>query len=467
MNPPGGLPPCDIWGTFMVAAEVWAASAASAAALSALQTRRLAALLAAAKAAPLYRELIGERPDRIRLQDLPVAHKPELMRQFDRWVADPCLKLDELQRFTADVSRVADPYAGRYVVWESSGSSGEPGLFVQDMRAMAVYDALEALRRPLLQPMRSMFDSWGSGERMAFVGATGGHFASMVSVQRLKRLNPGLSGRLHCVSFLQPTPSLVAELDSLMPSIVATYPSVAVVLAEERRAGRSALAPREIWTGGENLAPTMRAFIRDTFNCPVIDSYGTSEFLSLACECRHGSLHLNSDWVILESVDASGKEVPSGQFGSTTLLTNLANHVQPLIRYDIGDRIRLHAGGCACGSHLPVITVQGRDDDTLQLGDGGGRAVSVPPLALCTVLEDEAQLFDFQIVQDGPCALSLRTGLQGRDASTCLHRARTMLAAYLTQIGAIGVRIHCLPDKALLRGRTGKVRRVLATPARA
>jgi hypothetical protein len=50
-----------------------------------------------------------------------------------------------------------------------------------------VYDALEALRRPVLRPFRSFFDPLGIGERIAFVGATGGHFASTVSVERLRR----------------------------------------------------------------------------------------------------------------------------------------------------------------------------------------------------------------------------------------------------------------------------------------
>ena len=100
--------------------------------------------------------------------------------------------------------------------------------------------------------------------------------------------------------------------------------------------------------------------------------------------------------------------MPSGEAGVTTLLANLASHVQPLIRYDLGDRARRHAGVCSCGSHLPVIDVQGRCDDTLRLGRPQGRFVSVLPLALSTVLEDDAGLFDFQLVQQGPCELLLR-----------------------------------------------------------
>src|SRR5882672_6654610 len=141
------LPPFDPWFSSVVAADVVAATHARADGLVARQSRRLAELLAAAaRGSRLYRGLLGGRdPARVRLSDLPVAHKTELMNDFDGWVTDPRLKFDALRRFTADRSRIAEPFLGRYMVWESSGSSGEPAIFVQDASAMAVYDALEAL----------------------------------------------------------------------------------------------------------------------------------------------------------------------------------------------------------------------------------------------------------------------------------------------------------------------------------
>ena len=246
-----------------------------------------------------------------------------------------------------------------------------------------------------------------------------------MSVERLRRLNPPLAHRLHSVSFLQPLHRLVAELNTLAPTTVATYPSAAVLLAEERLAGRLEIAPQEIWTGGETLSPAKRAFVKKAFGCPVVNSYGTSEFLSLASECLRGCLHLNNDWAILESVDDCGRPVPAGEAGATTLLTNLANHVQPLIRYDLGDCLTLHSEGCACHSHLPMIEVQGRNDDTLRLGRPGSQAVRVLPQAFCTVLEDDAGLFDFQLVQKGPCDLLLSTGLRGQAGSSALRRERS------------------------------------------
>ncbi|AVQ85627.1 MULTISPECIES: phenylacetate--CoA ligase family protein [unclassified Variovorax] len=458
-------PTFDPWQAYVVAAEVSMATQASAESLAALGAQRLAALLASAAAnSPRYRRLLaGCDPATVRLEDLPVSHKAQLMTDFEGWVADPALSLQTLRGFVADPAKIAMAFMGRYTVWESSGSTGEPAIFVQDAHAMAVYDALEALRRPLLRPLDRLLDPWSLTERIAFVGATEGHFASTVSVERLRRLQPGLSQRLRGISFLQPLDRLCAELDAFAPTVVATYPSAAVLLAQERRAGRLEAAPREVWTGGETLSAAGRAFVRSAFGCPVANSYGASEFLSLAFECPLGVLHLNSDWAILEPVDAHGRAVPRGHAGTTTLLTNLANHLQPLIRYDLGDRVTLRDADCQCGSHLPALDVQGRDDDTLRLdGAHGMPSVKVLPLAVTTVLEEEAGLFDFQLVQQGPRELLLKSCAKDAQAAQTLRKGREVLGAFLEAQGARGIRIHCRSGEGAHCGRSGKTRRVIS-----
>jgi phenylacetate-coenzyme A ligase PaaK-like adenylate-forming protein len=207
----------------------------------------------------------------------------------------------------------------------------------------------------------------------------------------------------------------------------------------------------------------MRRFVQQAFGCPVANSYGASEFLALASECGQGGLHLNADWVVLEPVDEQGRPVPPGRPGRTTLLTNLANRVQPLIRYDLGDRVTLLPQACACGSALPLIEVQGRCDDSLRLG-AATEPVRVLPLALSTVLEDEAGLYDFQLVQRGPCDLQLNTALRGREASEALRRGSQALSGYLAQLGAPQVRIRCRSGQPPHPGRSGKLQRVVGLP---
>lgn len=451
----------DALRTFAASVDVAWTPYAGEAALAALQRQRLDALLAHAdRHSPLYRGILkGARPQDVELASLPVQRKPDLMRRFDEWVTDPALRLPALRRFLAQRETIGSAFAGRYIVWESSGSSGEPGVFVQDAAAMAVYDALESQRRGQLRPASGPADPWLSGH-IAFVGAVDGHFASTVFVERLRRLNPWLRQRLHSLSFLQPLPALLDGLHRLAPAAIATYPSVAVILAEEFLAGRLTHAPREIWCGGETLSPAMRRFVQQSLGCPVVDNYGTSEFFTLATECRAGRLHVNSDWAILEPVDELGRPVAAGQAGATTLLTHLANHVQPLIRYHLGDRVTWLAGRCECGSPLPAIQVQGRSDDLLHLRGAGRHIVPVSPLALATVLEDEAGLFDFQLVQLGGGELRLDTSRRGEPARRALRKAQRVLAAFLAAQGAAGVHISCRSGIACPRGRSGKAKRI-------
>lgn len=450
-----------LWST--AAAEVMAASVEPPQALAARQARRLRELLCDAKArSALLRRLLGDiDPANATLQQLPITRKRELMADFDEWVTDPSLRLDAVAHFMRDVGRIGEPGPGGYMVWQSSGSSGEPGIFIQDDGAMAVYDAIEAQRRPW--SWRRLADPWFAAERIAYVGATNGHFAGIASIRRLKRLNPLLARALHEVSFLQPAKALVSRLNELRPTIVSTYPSSAVLLADEQAAGRLRIQPHEVWTGGESMSGAMRRHIGQAFGCDVVDSYGASEFLALASPCRCGRLHLNSDWAILESVDAAGRPVPDGELGATSLLTNLANRVQPLIRYDLGDRILIHRERCECGSPFPVIDVHGRHDDTLRLVTRG-RQVSVLPLALCTVLEEDAGVVDFQVTQRGPAEIEIVAGGEGGLPRELADRAAHTLARYLEGLGAAGVRVSCRGGPCVRRGPGGKVQRVVALP---
>ena len=418
------------------------------------QRRRLAELLQAAeRGSPFYRErLRGARADS--LEGIAPVRKRELMLAFSAWVAEPRLRLERLRAFAADASNIGQPYDGEFLIWESSGSSGEPAMFVQDARALAVYDALEACRR-----VQRWFDPWYVHERIAFIGATSGHFASTVSAQRLRALNPSMAANLRVISFLQPTAALVEQLNCLGPTVVSTYPTVAVLLAEEAAAGRLHIEPREVWTGGETLTAGMRRRIERQLGCSVLNSYGTSEFLTLASQCHCGALHLNSDWAILEPVDEHMRPVPPGVPSHTVLLTNLANHVQPIIRYDLGDRVLVHPQRCACGSPLPMIDVQGRCDDILVLRARDGEPVRLLPLALTTVLEEEAGVFDFQLVQVASSALRLSVGAN----ATAAARARAALLAFLGEQGLPHVRVSARHGSERVRGRTGKLQRVVAT----
>ncbi len=446
-----------------VSLDVLAAARGDADALARRQQARLQRLVQAARRDSVFyaRHLQGQAAG-APLAQLPVVTRAQLMACFDDWVTDPRLKLDALRAFTADPARLAEPYLGRYTVWESSGTSGQPGVFVQDAQSMAVYDALEALRRDAPRPQLRWLDPLFLGERIAFVGAIGGHFASVVSIERLRQINPLMARAMRCFSILQPTAQLVAALNAYAPTVLTTYPSAAALLAEETAAGRLAAPLREVWTGGELLSPAVRQHITRALGCALRNSYGASEFLTLGWECGHGNLHLNADWAVLEAVDAQHRPVPPGEWSSSCLLTNLANTVQPLIRYELGDPIRYEPEPCACGSPLPVIEVQGRHDEPLRMRSVAGRVVTLLPMALTTVLEDGAGVFDFHLRQIDGRRLLLQLHQGGAAADAEAVRAVAALRAYVRSQGLDRLRIDTQTGQPAPLGRSGKVCRVVA-----
>ena len=453
------------WGR--AAGDVWSGTWLDRDALEQRARQRLRTLLRFARAhVPLYRRLHRGLPpaSALQLADLPVLHKSQLMADLPASTAATGLSRATVDAFLADPARIGTPLAGRYAVWTSSGSTGVPGVFVHDGDALAVYDALELLRFRGLSVGPLPGGPFLASERYAMVAAIEGHFAGIATVERLRRTFPLLAPWARAFSVLQPLPELVGQLNEYRPTLLAAYPTVAELLAEEQQAGRLRLSLDELWCGGESLGAATRAQVARAFGCRVREAYGASEFLSIAWPCRHGRLHVNCDWVLLEGVDARGRAVPPGVPSHTTLLTNLANRTQPLIRYDLGDSITVLPEPCPCGSHMPAIEVQGRSDDVLSLGRRDRPPVKLMPLALATVLEDDARVSDFQLVQTGPRQLALRLGRSERPRGAAACAA---LRAYLDRLGLAGVRVDLDGAPPQREARSGKLRRVVNADRRA
>jgi phenylacetate-coenzyme A ligase PaaK-like adenylate-forming protein len=430
---------------------------------------RLAQLLRTAWAdSPFYAARRGHVADTARqLKHVEPVEKAELMHNFDAWATDRRITRSSVERFLAEPDNLAGAYLGRYLVWTSSGTSGEPGIFVQDAQSLAAFDALDALRLQGLGEPALGWPAWGGAQRFAFVAATGGHFAGVVSFERLRRIAAAtplplqwLAPVLQTFSVLQPLDQLAAALSEFAPTVLVTYPSSADALAQMQAAGTLRLALSQVWLGGEQLSDEQRQRIRAAFGCSLRNNYGASEFYAMAFECAHGRLHLNHDWLILEPVDRQSRAVPPGEVSHSVLLTNLANRTQPLLRYRLGDSVRFLVEPCACGSSFTAIEVQGRADHSLVLHDAQRREVLLLPLALSTVIEEGAGITQFQLLCTAPTALELRFEGAVADPEAAFVRARGVLCEFLATHGLAQVSIASSSAAPLRHPRSGKVERV-------
>ncbi|MFI7741759.1 phenylacetate--CoA ligase family protein [Kocuria rhizosphaericola] len=391
-----------------VAWDLHRASRAGPAGIAARQADRLAGLLEHARgASPYYRDRLTEVGG-TDLTAVAPSTKPELMADFDRWVTDPVVTRAAVSEFVSDPDRVGERLLDRYAVWTSSGTTGTPGVFVHDAQAQAVYQALTVRLYASVVSGQLIGRRLRGRRRTAAIFVTGGHFAGAAGIARAQREHPRLAAGSRLFSALDPLPHLVAELNDFAPSLLAGYPSVLDLLAAEQAAGRLRLRPALLLAGGERLGPSARQRMGAAFGCPVRDTYGASEFPGMAYDCGHGWLHLHADWVVLEAVDARLRPVPDGELSDTVLLTNLANRVQPVIRYDLGDRVLFSPDPCGCGSPLPGLRVEGRTNDTLTFPAADGGTTQVLPLGLVTVVEDILGVRRCQLVQTAPATIRVR-----------------------------------------------------------
>jgi phenylacetate-CoA ligase len=458
--------PMNPWLWSQTMGETYAAGLDPVGVAGAQRDARLARLMSAAFAgSPFYR---SRRPHAHvalpRLDEIEPVEKAELMRHFDDWATDRRITRASVDAFLGELAHVGDAYLGQYLVWTSSGTTGEPGIFVQDEQSLAAFDALDALRLHGMGAGPQPWTAWAGKPRYAFVAATGGHFAGVASIERLRRIAgsalPWLAPVVQTFSVQDPLARLAAQLQDFAPTVLISYPSCADALAQLQAEGAMHLALSQVWVGGEQLSAEQRLRIRAAFGCTLRNNYGSSEFYAMAWECAQGCLHLNHDWLILEPVDRQLRPVAPGEASHSVLLTNLANRTQPLLRYELGDSVRFLSEGCACGSGFPAIEVQGRADHTLVLRDTRHHEVRLLPLALTTVIEEGAQVTQFQLLCTASDRLELRFEPEVADPQATFRRAHAALSAYLHTQGLPQVLITHGLAPPLRHARSGKLERV-------
>jgi phenylacetate-coenzyme A ligase PaaK-like adenylate-forming protein len=418
--------------------------------LAAHQNEGLRALLAhAAACSPFHRRrLAGIDVDRFELADLaslPVMTKTEMMDDLGAVFTDARLTPAIVERALAATTTAPVPIFGEYLALTSGGSSGRRGVFVLDRRAAVEFIA--SLSRSLMARLAASGGPPPGGLRVAMVGAPS-------AVHATGSASAWTAGSCMPLHFLAapatlPLPEIVDRLNTLDAPMLAGYPTMLVRLADERRAGRLRIAPRLLSSTSESLHPHLRAAISEGFGAPVVDIFGSTEGLVGTSAPDDDVLVFNSDVCITELVDENDQPVRPGTPSAKVLVTNLSNHVQPLIRYVITDRFV--GQPLAPTQGLLRATVEGRADEVLRYDD-----VDIHPIVVRSVLVRCPEVLDYQVHQThrGIAVSALSTGVLDVDG------LRERLAHALRGAGLIDAEVTVQAADALQRHHeTGKLRR--------
>jgi phenylacetate-coenzyme A ligase PaaK-like adenylate-forming protein len=196
----------------------------------------------------------------------------------------------------------------------------------------------------------------------------------------------------------------------------------------------------------------------------VLNYYSLAEciFLSNGCPTDSGA-HVNADWAILEVVDEQNRPVPPGERGYKVLVTNLANDVEPFIRYEVGDRVTMATAPCRCGSRLPrIASIDGRTADYFWIR-AGGQYRQLLSFVFKTAFESLPGLLEWQVIQEERNRIRVRLEpLPGThpDPARCLELLHRQLESQGLG-GTVEMEVEVVPRLGV-EHTTGKLRRIIS-----
>jgi phenylacetate-CoA ligase len=164
----------------------------------------------------------------------------------------------------------------------------------------------------------------------------------------------------------------VEKIREFRPRVLWGFTSALTGLADYvRRSGIdvSPWRPRLAISWAGPLYEHEEALLAGVFQCAQTNIYGSREVGHVAFRCPAGSLHVNQEDLLVESV-RNGDGAPPGQSGEI-VVTALDVTPMPFIRYRMGDLGDVAPARCPCGRSLPVIKdFQGRTGEVFVTRDG-------------------------------------------------------------------------------------------------
>ena len=413
----------------------------------------------ARKNSPYYAKLYKDVPEDFKLTDLPSVNKQELMKNWNDWVTDRQITLADVEKFMEDMNNIGRKIKKKYMVFTTSGSTGNPLVSICDSTTNNVMGGISASRSYARKEDLAAFMK--KGKKSIGVFANEGFYLGNSSIRSRLNKMPWKKRQMAVSSALYPIDKIVQQLNEFQPAMLGGYPSNLELLIDEVKEGRLTISPVIIMTGGEYLSDSLRKRLAETFQCYVQTSYSCTEGGTVACECRQQHFHINDDWVIVEPVDAEGKAVPDGVQSEKILLTNLYNFTQPYIRYEVTDRVIMHHEKCACGNPSPWIELEGRTDDVTSFMEAG-KEIKVAPLAIYAVLKEVHELRRFQVEVYPENKVELRIEpKEGIEESAAFEAAKKKLADFLANQNIFHATINLSKEKPAQNPNSGKFKHII------
>jgi phenylacetate-CoA ligase len=264
------------------------------------------------------------------------------------------------------------------ILQTSGGTTGLPRPMIFSPRDREVINIITG-RRLYMQGVRP-FDVL---QVVLGLGLTNGGFAAREGIWKYSGAVPVMTG----TGAQTPTRRQIELMRAWKTNFLVGFPAylrhMGMVAREEMK-----IDPREFHLKGliVHLGLDDRPSLEKLWDAPVMDTYGTNECGSIACECMHKTgMHIFEDAFLVEINDPqTGVQMPPGKRG-VVYLTTLFKYAAPMIRFNTNDISAFTvAQPCPCGcTHRSIAKIFGRNDNMVKL-----RGVNIFPEAIGSLVSE-------------------------------------------------------------------------------
>ena len=309
------------------------------------QKRKLEELLTSSKESVAYFREVIKDPNPDRINSIPILTKENIKQNAQR-MFNPKIPKRHL------------------IEYSSSGTTGEPVLIFLERSTAGYYHAAQwrGFSWYGVEPGTKGVKIWG--------------VPIDLKSKIMEKLKNNIANRIHISAFdmeRSKTEKTWKRISKFRPEYLYGYASALYLFAcflEDCSLPGKELGLKLIVSTAEVLYDYQREKLKNFFQCPVANEYGTCEAGIIAFECPRGSLHITSENVYLEVVDENNFPINPTSEGKI-IVTSLRNFGFPIIRYELGDVGALSDGTCTCGINLPLLEkINGRTSDFVLTNTG-------------------------------------------------------------------------------------------------
>jgi phenylacetate-CoA ligase len=260
--------------------------------------------------------------EEIPIYELPTINKNLIIDNFNKFFKDNQITKSKVEDFLKNNPNPTSLLLNKYHVIHSSGTTGMVGYYLYSERE---WDFIKAIST-------RMFSNFTlKRKKYAFIGAVDGHYAAIsLFLSPLNQPEKFFYKDYMVMDINKPIKTYLKKLNDFQPDNLTGYPFGIRSLAQFQNEGLLNIHPEVIVCGGEPLLKNVRLFLKEVWkDAEIVDSYATSESLAMGVyrEDLKG-MYIYDDAVYLEIKE------------DRTILTNLYNYTQPIIRYELTDILK-------------------------------------------------------------------------------------------------------------------------------